>query len=139
MEAYGVSLAEGVDVEESECLVGFQELEAGDLAWAGWSMVSQELGTGGKRASTELQELEFTPLTLDDLAEDAGGHFARHWVALRQVTERCTNSQLRRGYLTLLSWGNKCPVKLHRVPACGLDGTDRDGRDLGRGRETQAP
>ena len=33
--AYGVSLAEGVDVEESECLLGLEDLEAGDITCCG--------------------------------------------------------------------------------------------------------
>ena len=42
-EAYGVALAEGVDVEESECLVGFEDLEAGDLAWCGWTRSASQI------------------------------------------------------------------------------------------------
>lgn len=36
-----MALAERVDVEEGECLVGLQDLEAGDLAWHGWDEVSK--------------------------------------------------------------------------------------------------
>ena len=39
--AYGVALAKRVDVEEGESLVGFQDLEARDVAWCGWDEVSK--------------------------------------------------------------------------------------------------
>lgn len=87
MEAYGVSLAEGVDVEEGERLVCFQELEAGDLAWrVGRGLAGNRSGEsfGGARGAW------IASLALDNLAKDAGGHFARHWVVSTQVTEMCT-------------------------------------------------
>lgn len=68
-----MSAAEGVDVEEGERLVALEELEAGDVAWMG-ARVSLELGLELEK----LGELGLAALALDDLAEDAGGHFARH-------------------------------------------------------------
>jgi len=39
-----LALAEGVDVEEGECLVCFEELEAGDIACCGRGGVSVDCG-----------------------------------------------------------------------------------------------
>lgn len=59
---YGVATTERLNVEKGEGFLGFEELEAGDFAWEGESLVVcsffPDAGGGGW-------------LTFDDLAEDA--------------------------------------------------------------------
>ena len=65
-EAYGVTFAKRVDVEEGERLVGFEELERGDFTWM-FVLVLGVLGVQSSWVGMGVLHLSFR--TLDDLAE----------------------------------------------------------------------
>lgn len=60
---YGVASAERVDIEKREDFVGFEELEAGDIACCFYIVLAY---ASAKR---------FRQWTFDDLAEDTSCHF----------------------------------------------------------------
>lgn len=63
--ANSVSLAERSNVKESQGLIALEELEAGDLSCAS----GQSVASWSLKATEQLSDL-----TLNDTAEDAGGH-----------------------------------------------------------------